>query len=329
MPNLKSDVTVVGAGPAGSTTARIIAEHGYDVTLVDKDEYPWGEDTVEIDLVTVYRKVFDRCLAEKAVDKGARLLANTMIKDVSYKDDKIYLFSDNLTIESKLVVFADGPNTLAYRKFGIGFKPYSDATGVSIACEVKWENNPLDQCEFYYGYDIVPWGCGWSFPRKDTVNVGVACLYSKLNSNLIDSLMYLLNKHPLTGKMFRNKEILQLNSALIPAAPARRIFGERMLVVGDAAGMVDPVTGGGIVHATMAGKLAGEICSISLEKGDFSAKFLSQYQRMWQKTSNYSYIYQKFLVSNIFLYFSKFSRNAYPDLAAVTREGIRKVLKHR
>lgn len=40
MSNLKSDVTVIGAGPAGSTTARVIAEHGFDIILVEKDEFP-------------------------------------------------------------------------------------------------------------------------------------------------------------------------------------------------------------------------------------------------------------------------------------------------
>ncbi|KCZ70783.1 geranylgeranyl reductase family protein [Candidatus Methanoperedens nitroreducens] len=364
MLNLKSDVAVIGAGPAGSTTARVIAEHGFDVILVEKDEFPglnnvcaggtiksaivdaglssdiiekeiqaekyyfpWGENIIETDdLVTVYRHVFDRCLAEKAVEKGATMLKNHQIKDVSVKNDGVHLFSEKNIIQSKLVVFADGPNTLVYRKFGIGFKPESDNTFVSVTCEVKWENNPFDQCEFHYGENIVPWGYGWVFPRKNTVNVGVGCLYSKLSSNLIDSMNYMLGNYPLTGEKFKEKEILQRSSALIPAAPAKRTFGERTLVVGDAAGMVDPVTGGGIIHAINGGKLAGKICALSLEEEDFSARFLSQYQRMWHKTIDYSWIYHKFLASNVFLYLSRFDRNAYPKLAAITREGIGKLL---
>lgn len=366
MPNLKTDVVVIGAGPAGSTTARVIAEHGFDVILVEKDEFPgrtnvcaggtlrsvikdaglssdiiekeiqeerhyfpWGENVIKVDLITVFRHVFDRSLAEKAVEKGAKMLAKTQIRDVSINSNGVQAFSGENNIDSKLVVFADGPNTLAYRRLGIGFKPEMDKTFVSLTCEIKWENNPLNHCEFHYGNEIVPWGYGWVFPKRNTVNVGVGCIYSKLSSNLIDSMNYMLNNYPLTGEKFKEMKILQRSSALIPAAPAKRIFGERTLVVGDAAGMVDPVTGGGIMHAINGGKLAGKICAMSLETGDFSTKFLSQYQDMWHKTIDHQWIYNKFLASNVFLYLSKFDRNAYPKLAEVTREGIGKVLRHR
>lgn len=295
----------------------------------EKYYFPWGENIIiGGNLITVYRHVFDRCLAEKAVERGAKMLTNTQIKDVSINNEGVHLFSEKNTIESKLVIFADGPNTLAYRRFGIGFKPKSDNLYVSVTCEVRWENNPLNHCEFHYGEDIVPWGYGWIFPKRNTVNVGVICLYSQLRSNLIDSMIYMLEKFPSTGEKFKEKEILQRSSALIPAAPAKKIFSERALVVGDAAGMVDPVTGGGIMHAINGGKLAGKICALSLEKEDFSAKFLSQYQRIWYKTVDYSVINNKFLNSNIFLYLNRLDRNAYPKLAAITREGIGKALKH-
>jgi digeranylgeranylglycerophospholipid reductase len=233
------------------------------------------------------------------------------------------------TIDSKLVVFADGPNTLAYRRFDIGFKPEIDRTMVSLTCEIKWENNPLNHCEFHYGDEIVPWGYGWVFPKRNTVNIGVVCIYSKLRSNLIDSMNYMLNNYPLTGEKFKDKEILQRSLELIPATPAKRIFGERMLVVGDAAGMVDPITGGGILHAINGGKLAGKMCVHSLEREIFSAKFLSQYQRMWHKTIDHSWIYHKFLASNVFMYISRFDKNAYPRLADMTREGIVTLLRRK
>jgi digeranylgeranylglycerophospholipid reductase len=129
MSNLKSEVTVIGAGPAGSTTARVIAEHGFDVILVEKDEYPgvtnvcaggtlksvikdtglssdtidkeilteahyfpWGTNEIKVDLITVYRHVFDRRLAEKAVENGAKLLTKTLIKDVSITNDGVRIF---------------------------------------------------------------------------------------------------------------------------------------------------------------------------------------------------------------------------------------------
>jgi len=361
---LKSDVTVIGAGPAGSTTARTIAEHGFDVILVEKDEYPgktnvcaggvpesiikdtglssdviekeiagekhffpWRMKNTALNHVTVYRHVFDRSLADKAVEEGVKMLTDTVVKDVAVKNEGIRVISEGNAnaIESKLVVFADGPNSLAYRKFGFGFKPESDKTIVSVACEVKWEDNPFDYYESYYGHDISPWGYGWIFPKRDTVNVGVGCLYSELRSSVIESLNYILQKYPLTSDKLKGRKITWLSSALIPVAPAKRIFGERMLVVGDAAGMVDPVTGGGIMQAINGGVLAGKVCLMSLEEDDFSSRFLSQYQRLWHKTADYSYIYSKYLLSNVFLYLLRFDRNAYPKLAEITQGGIRKI----
>ena len=364
MAKLKTDVTVIGAGPAGSATARVIAKHGFDVILVEKDEYPgetnvcagamprsiikdtglnsdviekgipgekcyypWGSKILDFDHVSVYRHVFDRSLADKAVDEGVKMLTNMSVKDVFVKSDGMGVTSEGKadTIESKLIVFADGPNTLANRKFCIGFKPEADKTFVSVACEVEWKNNPLDQFEVYYGYEISPWGYGWICPKEDTVNVGVVCLYSKLHSNIIGSLNYLLQKHPLTSEKLKGGEITWFSSALIPVAPAKRIFGERMLVVGDAAGMVDPVWGGGIPQAINGGTLAGKVCVMALEEEDYASSFLSHYQDLWHKTEDYSYIYSKYLLSNVFLYLLKFDRNAYPKLAAITQGGIRKV----
>lgn len=364
MQKMKSDIVVLGAGPAGSTTASTIAKKGYDVILVEKDEYPgktnvcaggmpksviedtglnsnviekeitgekhyfpWGIKTGKLEHVTVYRNVFDRSLADKSVDDGAKLLTNTLIKDVSVKSDGVYLSSGEVSIKSNLIVFADGPNTFAYKKFGIGFKPDRDKTIVSAECEVEWKDNSLDQFEFYYGYDISPWGYGWIFPRRNTVNVGVGCLYSEININVIETLNYLLKKHPLTHEKLKGRKMVSFSSATIPIAPAKRIFGERMVVVGDAAGMVDPMTGGGIDHAINGGKVAGDICVAALINEDFSAKFLSRYQTLWHRTQDHSYIYGKYLLSNVALQALKFDKNAFPKLNAITQGGIRNVFR--
>jgi len=103
----------------------------------------------------------------------------------------------------------------------------------------------------------------------------------------MNSLNYMLKKHTLISGKLGGGEITWLSSALIPAAPAKKIFGERMPVVGDAAGMVDPINGSGIMQAVNRGKLAGEVCARALEEENFSSKFLSQYQYLWHKTKYY------------------------------------------
>ena len=345
---MSTDVAVVGAGPAGSSTAKTIAEKGYDVILIERDSYPgennvcaggipkriaeemgvedtiekeiksdilvfpWGRKEIERDNATVHRRIFDKRLAEIAVESGAKILTNTIVKDVTVKDDFVLLNSE---IAAKIVVFADGPNTLAYRKFRIGFRPESDKTVVSVVCELEWKNNELESFEMYFDRRISPWGYGWIFPKRNLVNVGVGCLYSKLNCNIIEMLKYFINDFPLSKYKLHSRKIVWLRSSLIPVSPAEKIYGERILVVGDAAGMVDPISGGGIAHAIEGGKIAGEVCVKALEENDFSENFLSLYDKLWRKTKNYRDITTRYLLSNIFLYLSKFDENAFAKLA--------------
>lgn len=366
MENLKSDVVVIGAGPAGSSTSKTIAEKGFDVIMVEKDRFPgennvcgggisrsvveklglqnaiekrithakhyfpWGVRKFEINHVTVHRYVFDRMLADKVIDAGAKLLPNTTVKDVMVKNDRVLVALENgKTIESKIAVFADGPNTLAYRKFGLGFRPDADKVVVSVVCEVEWKDNPLSSYEFYYSREISPWGYGWVFPKKDTVNIGVGCIYSMLESNVINSLNYLLKEYPPVAKRFKNRKIVWLRSALIPAALADKIYGERILIAGDAAGMVDPISGGGIVHSITGGRLAGEVCVMALEENNFSSEFLSKYQSLWTKTKNYRIMRLRYMLSNLFLFYFNLNKEAYGKLNSylLSYEGMRGMVK--
>ncbi len=361
MHGMRSDVAVIGAGPAGSTAARTIAHQGHGVILIEKDEFPgmtnvcagalpgsiirdmglgpgvvekeisgqthyfpWGHSASLVENgVTVYRNVFDRSLADKAVEEGAELLSNTLVRDVSVEGDGVSVSAGDVEIASKLVVFADGPNTLAYRRLGFGFRPDADRTCVSAVCEIEWENNPLNRFEFYYGYGIAPWGYGWLFPKRNTVNVGVGCLASRARSGIMDSLNYLIRDHPLTRDRLKGRKVVSLATATIPVAPAGKIFGERALAVGDAAGMVDPISAGGIHHAIHGGEIAGTVCAEALAAGDFSSSFLSRYQDRWESTKDYFFIRRKYLLSNAFLYLSRFDRNAYAKMTAISQGGLK------
>lgn len=362
MQKIRSDVAVIGAGPAGSTTARVIAESGFDVLLIEKDKFPgksnvcggavprviihdigvpdtiiekevhrenhhfpWGIRTNTIDNASVNRCIFDNYLADKAVDAGAELLTSTTVREIFVNRDGALLSSTDTAIESKIVVFADGPNTLAYKKFGIGFAPYMDKTAVAAICEIEWADNPLDTYEFYYSPEIAPWGYGWIFPKKNIINVGVGCLYSKVRTNIADSLNILIHRHPLTQELLKGKKPGPFRSATIPFAPGKRIFGERMLVVGDAAGMVNCITGGGIAAAVTGSKIVGGVCTDALEREDFSAEFLSRYQALWQNSPAYSNIYSRYLLSTMFLYYSRFDENAFPHLMAIAQGGMKNI----
>jgi len=347
------DVVIVGAGPAGSTTAKWIASSGFNVLLIEKDEFPgetnvcaggierWVADELKIDnpigkniignrwnfpwgkeeffgdeysAATIDRSVFDRALAMEAEIAGAKLLTHTLVRDISKMDGGFLIRIEDKKgregeIETKLVIFADGPNTLAQRIFGIGFEVLPENTMISATLEVKWEDNPIDYFEFFVGHEISPWGYGWIFPKKDTVNIGISCLYSQLRHKIHDYLNAFLKNTNIEGK-----EILRFTSALIPVTPAKRISEDSILVVGDAAGMVDPLYGGGISQAIHGGRISGEVAVSALNVNDLSEKFLSQYQVKWRKTDDFAQINKAYHLSNIFLYLSNIDKNAFARL---------------
>jgi digeranylgeranylglycerophospholipid reductase len=258
--------------------------------------FSWGESVRAINVVpciNVYRRIFDNYLANEAVMNGARLLTSTYVYDVLREKKLIKVYLKNLkTLEksqvfARCVVFSDGPNSLAAKKFGIGFKGRPDNTGLGAIYEMRWDNNPLEYNEFYFDRKVSPWGYGWIFPKRNTVNVGVFCLLSKLKRNIRDLLDYLVKKHPIASKKLSDRKVVRFGVKLIPLEHAKKISSEQILVIGDAAGMVDPVWGGGIPSAIYAAKIAGKVLIKALENDDLSKTSLSRYDEMWIKSKQY------------------------------------------
>ncbi len=216
------------------------------------------------------------------------------------------------TVNADLVIFADGPSSLSYRRFGLGFSRSPDRTFLAAIYELEWKNTPLDCFEFFFDRNVSPWGYGWIFPKRHVVNVGVGCLLSKLNTNIRQNLDYLVNKHPLASKKLAGRKILRFASALIPVAPARETVGPRMLVVGDAAGIVDPLWGGGIGYAILTGKIAGQISVKAFAESDFSKDSLQHHwTREFTRTKEGRYLQYQFAKSRIMLALSSVDPDAY------------------
>jgi digeranylgeranylglycerophospholipid reductase len=366
------DVIVIGAGPAGSVTAGEIAKSGFNVLLIEKDDFPgqtnvcaggiekwvvddfelgdivekeisrskyhfpWGVEEYDADAATVKREVFDKFLACKAEAAGVKLLTNMVALDVIRDEDYLKVnIKDRRkavgeVVKTRLVVFADGPNTLA-KKFGIGFEIRPDTVAESSIFEIEWKNNPMSTFEFFFFPDISPWGYGWMFPKRDTINIGVYSLYMRLERNIYDYLRYFFSE--ICSKEWKGKkrEIIRFTSALIPLVPAKQIHEERMLVVGDAAGMVDPFFGGGISHAIRSGRIAGGVALNALEEGNFTKEFFSKYQKEWERTEDYISIEKMYHLSNVFLSLSKVDKNIFGKMISIglNKRGMMRKLLYR
>jgi geranylgeranyl reductase family protein len=335
-----ADVVVIGSGPAGSSTANIVAGAGYNVLLIEKDEwpgknnvcgggmseqranklklpdkmiekripyevhhFPWGVFENRQRHATVLRNKFDRYLAEKAVDNGSKLVTSTKAVNIKRRDGRVVVYisnNKNMSTISSDLVIFADGVNTLAKKFGIGFKRDKNNTSLGLVYEIEWKENPIDYYELFYDKNISRWGYGWIFPKKDLLNVGVGSRISKIRGNIKDMMNYFM-KSPVVSTKIQGRKILTKKAALIPLAPAREIHDQSMLVVGDAAGMVYPFFGAGIESAIVAGEIAGRVAISALEENDFSKQFLSVYKKEWEKTGNYALMKRQSTMSKFLL----------------------------
>jgi len=242
--------------------------------------------------ISFHRRVFDRYLAETAARLGAQLATDTFARGVTIGNEVVASLVDKQgrldTAESKLIVFADGPHTLANRTMGIGFDRHPTNTAIAAIYEVDSGNFSLEAFEHFVNSEVSPCGYGWIFPKRSVLNVGIYCLMSKIgNRNIHCMLDWFIEEFKPVARYLADRPRARFATALIPLTPAIKLFAHRTLVVGDAAGMVEPVWGDGIGFGIMGGHLAAEVAHKSLEFGRYDEAFLSEYQKQWEKSVEY------------------------------------------
>ena len=337
MDDLNYDLVVVGAGPAGSVTAKYAAINGVKVIMLEKRQeigapVRCGEglslegrlDSIDIKIdpkaiareiegarifspkgytlkvgrekagdecgANIHRDVFDKGLAEDAGDSGVDIMVKTMATEVLFKNGKpagvkAKHMGETFNINAKLVVGADGFESKIGRLAGIdtSLKP-SDINTCFEYFMVGIDERPSFN-DFYIG-SIAPGGYIWVFPKQDdTANVGIGVNLAKLNKiDDIGMAKKFLDKfianHP---EISCGKPIKEIAGAISCGLPLEQTVSDNILLVGDAARHIDPITGGGIVNGILAGKIAGEVAAEAVQENDFSKEFLMKYDKSWRK----------------------------------------------
>jgi digeranylgeranylglycerophospholipid reductase len=258
--------------------AEIFSPNGTKITL--SAEYA-GNETGYV----VYRDIFDQELARGAIQKGAEIMLNTCAIDLFKKDGKIKgiiarHFDETLEIEANIVVGADGVESRVGKWAGIQttLKPYDLETCVQYTLSnVDWDN---PYCDFFLGKHIAPGGYIWVFPKgKDVANVGIGILASLSESG---KAVKLLDKFIATRPELKKGEPLRVITGADPVAEPIQSVKDNLLLVGDAARQVDPITGGGLTHGIEAGKYAGETIAKAVDKQRFDTQILSEYETRWK-----------------------------------------------
>lgn len=321
------DVVVVGAGPGGSTAAKVAAEHGLDVLLIEKNQEigvpvrcaegvskrvenfvslpreciateaagarifsPDGtcvelsEKTARGKLAEVgyvlERKLFDKYLARLAADSGVEVRVKTqaisILKDgSSVKGIVVRDVSDDAKIFADVVIAADGVESKIGRMAGLETRIKPADLEVCAQFYMTGIDVEEDFSEFYLGNKIAPGGYAWVFPkgeRSANVGVGIEASRSRDGARALDYLKAFVRRK------FPEGRVLSHVYGAVPVSGPIKSVADGIILVGDAARQTDPLTGGGILNAMEAGKIAGEVVAEAFERKDFSESSLREYE---------------------------------------------------
>lgn len=311
------DLIVVGGGPAGSATACTAARHGLRVAVVDRRDFPRDKlcgglltlraakayeriflepwDTVieawagglrlmsergQLNEVRDYkalqfttRKAFDAHLLEQAQAAGAHLLLGHGVSAVECDPASVTL-QDGQRLGARAVIGADGVvSTVGRCLFGRSFNPGTIAFGLEMEVPRDAAKDSSFLPEIYFG--MARWGYGWVFPKRDTLTVGLGGLLAR-NPDMKGAFRRLLSMR------FGHVPAQRIKGCHIPYGDYLRTPGRgNVILCGDAAGLVEPITGEGIAFAMQSGEQAALAVVQALEQGQTAlAAYLPGYRQI-------------------------------------------------
>ncbi len=240
----------------------------------------------------VLRKKFDYGLVKIAIANGTTFIDGKRVENIKiFKDQaKIYL-NDGTYFEPLMVVGADGIWSTIAKKTGLSQKGKN--YGMCVFQEYPVKCKILDDCigekrscHIHLGVqDIV--GYGWVFPKKKHVNIGICELKPIVDkkgfkTNLKEVYKNYFNILKKNSIIPNNLKIGRLRGGALPLFPLKKTYSNRVLLCGDAAGFINPVSGEGIYYAMSSGKIAASVIGEALKTGETDDQFLSRYQKIWK-----------------------------------------------
>ncbi|MFW9768357.1 MAG: geranylgeranyl reductase family protein [Candidatus Thorarchaeota archaeon] len=242
-----------------------------------------------VDMAVTLRTDFDNVLYEDAVSAGAEPLVNTRVKHVRIKEDCVIVeHTGSNSVQGKVVIGADGVTSMVARETNLNKRWPSSSLTACRVCEVPTKNKDIidrytEDLKYHFFANLggKP-GYGWIFPKEETINVGLGFVgpHSAGLPRIFEAFVKYLKKRNLLKE---DSDLSNAKGALVPTGGAiQNTVLDRCVLLGDAAGHVSPLTGGGIVYAMKAARYAAHIIADSLENDTIDAVSLMRYQRLWK-----------------------------------------------
>lgn len=282
------DLIVIGAGPAGGAAAHTAARNGLRVALIDRHKFPreklcgggftgrsyryyreiFGrnisddiiltKDVVEFhahgqalarieDIPPIHmtmRRDLDNAIVEHALASGAEDFTGHGVAELDF-DQRSVTLTDGQTLSYKVLIGADGANSQVARAlYGTAFD--HDRIGFGLEIEAP---TPPASAPVRIDFGAAEWGYGWYFPKAGSTTIGIGGVHRR-NPDMKGAMQDYLSLFGAEGQH-------KVKGAFLPFGDVRRWPGRReVLLAGDAAGLVDPITGEGIAYAMKSGALA-------------------------------------------------------------------------
>lgn len=358
------DVVVVGAGPAGAMTATILAQQGYDVLLLDRNEFPRDkacgdgipagafrrlfrlgmtekfeealargemypitsmrlmspkghiieapfQEEDELHSYVMPRVYFDTIIQQHAVSSGAEFRA-AAVKEPLVEDGRVIGVKAQLNgsvqpIRSKMVVGADGVTSVIARNLRPKKRQHKDShRAIAVRAYIHDLKVYPEQVEFFLYNEILP-GYAWIFPMADSeANIGLGMrldIFRKEHGDLNQLLQKFVDLPIIKSRLKRGGEVDNIRAWQLNFGSQKNLQHtyDGALLVGDAAGFINPVTGGGIHNAIISAELAAKTIDDAFAAGDVSRSQLKIYEKQTQDvmgpSMRRSYMFQRMLIN--------------------------------
>jgi len=242
----------------------------------------------------IRREIFDEFMFSKAKRAADTVIENFTVTDIITENETVIgvkgknnSSDEIIEYRGKIVMGADGYNSIVSRTLGL-YEHDPKHWVVALRCYYKDVKGLTDQIELHYVDEVVP-GYFWIFPMEENyANVGIGMLHQYIKENNVDlkaALDKALNS-PFFKERFADATPMEKPTGwnLPVGSKKRKNYGNGFMLLGDAAGLIDPFTGEGIGNAMYSARIAVETAKDAIDSEDVSEKRLSNYfEKLWDE----------------------------------------------